>query len=99
MQAIDLSKCLPGHAYRLKGRWLRAGVFMGGKEKRFIGIHNVQDKKYLNCEWHRQASYAYGTTNPLEDLGPCPIIDLNVNNRELYLWLQVQEQAAGIKWY
>jgi len=93
---IYLSQCKPGILYRLRGRKLMAGVWTG---KEFIGTHDYKGQPYLNGEYHRETDRAYGMTSPIEVLAECPIAlaDVNIHNKDLYLWLAEEERKAGLR--
>ncbi len=100
---IPIEECIQGHLYRIHSRNLDLGVYredIGG----FIGIREKFGDHYLFTEYHSGLGPPYGTVHPQEDLGPCPIENLNEGqsfngkwreNRELFGWLDAQPSIKG----
>lgn len=83
---IPLEECEDGAFYSLTSRHLTEGVFCE-KTKRFIGIREKRDLRWLDAEFH--GGTGHGTAWPLKFLGHTPgSVPLAVrNNSALYGWL------------
>lgn len=72
---IPLSECIDGHLYRIQSRNLAFGVFKKS-DNGFVGIREKFDSHFLFTEYHWDQGPPFGTVQPVEDLGPCPITEL-----------------------
>lgn len=90
---IPIDQCVHGRLYRLSSRNLGMGVY-NQANKGFVGIREKFGSEYLSTEYHWDTGAPHGTARPLEDLGPCPVTDLN----ESHLIAVTAEMAAKSEW-
>lgn len=93
-ETIPLDSCVHGHAYRLRARNFRVGVYDSG-EKGFLGVRTKWGSQFLDTEYHYDASEGFGTACPLEDLGPVPEGTEVSRNAQLLEWLKARPETRG----
>ena len=100
MLYIRINDCKHRHQYKLRGRNLECGVYMG-ESKGFVGIREKFGHRDLDTEYHYDTGF--GTVLPIKELGICPIDDLAENgppneerlvktNQVLFDWLDHCEE-------
>jgi hypothetical protein len=96
-----------GVYYRLEGRHMKSGVWNGLKHfiglipaREIVAVDSRglrerpfadSDRKALGFETHI-SEFAHGSARPIMEIGPCPITEITNSNKELALWLGLQEK-------